>query len=229
MKWLRATSKIGFVLLFCTLLWLTVSFASHHDLGGTVSSGAPLSNDRSKDDPMDRASDIDRFIQRFKDDMTQSDTLLDDFFDESFFHHFDDPFKEMEEIRKQMEERLDRFHTPLNDQFNRRFDNWFDQRSDAGADARMETREDDDYVYCTIDVGKVNPKDLHVDIKGEALTVSGTVKVVDTSEENGVKRSKAYLTKFYRRFPVPEGVVVDKADVRVETGKIIVKFPKDRN
>lgn len=224
MKLLRATSKNIFVLLLAIFLWLTVSFANHHDPGGKVNPAAPVPDGGATDDSRDRSSAMDRLI----DDMDQSDSLLDDFFDDAFFDHFDDPFREMEKIRKQMEERLDRFHTPLNDQFDKRFDNRFDRRMDAGGDARMDTREDENDVYCTIDVGRVNPKDLRVDIRGDALTVSGTVKVMDTSEENGVTSSQKYTTTFYRRFPVPVGVVVDKADVRVEAGKIVVKFPKDR-
>ncbi|MBU0993181.1 MAG: Hsp20/alpha crystallin family protein [Proteobacteria bacterium] len=224
MKRLFSSQLTVVIVLFSISVLAAIAFCSHHDTTTTLKEAVPGSGDANDQD--NKSPEIDEFIKKFHENFENSDRLLNDYFNDDFLKNFDDPFKEMEDIRKKMEERFKQFSIPFDDQFNNRYDSWFDKNFDKGADAKLETWDDDNHVYCSIDVGDANPKDLKVDIKDDQVTVSGNTMVMESKEENGMTNSKKYVSTFFRSFPVPDGVDVNKADVQTKDKKIIISFPK---
>ena len=69
----------------------------------------------------------------------------------------------------------------------------------------------------------IDPKDVHVDLHGKVLTVSGERTVKDENTDRQL--SEIAYGRFERRFTLPEDVVADQVAATFEHGMLELKLP----
>lgn len=182
-------------------------------------------DDKDKNGPSANSDDA---IKGFQEDFKNREKHFDRSMDDDFFKSFNDQLQEMEQLRKKMEEQFRNFNRPFNDRLGSDFDNFLNNDLSSGDDLHLKTREDEKFLYYDIHVGEIKPNDLKVDIRNDRVTISGKVSKKESLDDKGTKGQAQYSSQFTRSFPVPEGVVMEKADVRVDENRIIITFPKDK-
>ena len=85
----------------------------------------------------------------------------------------------------------------------------------------------DESIVIKADLPGVDKKDIHVDLNGRVLTLSGerTVEKEANEEESCYRRERAY-GKFVRTFNLASDVIPDKIDATYKDGVLHVTIPK---
>ncbi|KAL1931546.1 hypothetical protein VTP01DRAFT_9689 [Rhizomucor pusillus] len=79
-------------------------------------------------------------------------------------------------------------------------------------------------VYC--DLPGVRKEDIHVDVHGNQLTLSGETKGSNEYSDNNVRYSERRFGKFSRTIPIPDNVDADKIQAKYDNGVLNLELPK---
>ena len=122
-------------------------------------------------------------------------------------------------IRWNPVEELSNWHSDIDELFGRFF-----PRSENTIQSwapRVETyRKGKEYIV-KIDLPGVNPDDVHVQIEGNLLAISGERK----NEEKGREYRETFYGRFEREIALPHGVEADKVTARYEHGVLEIRVP----
>jgi HSP20 family protein len=116
-------------------------------------------------------------------------------------------------------EELSSWHRDIDDLFGRFFGRG--ESSIGSWVPRLETyRKENDYVV-RVDLPGVDPKDVHVQVEGNALSITGERK----TEEKGADYQETHYGRFERMVTLPQGVESDKIAARYEHGVLEIRVP----
>ena len=122
-------------------------------------------------------------------------------------------------IRWNPVEELSNWHSDIDELFGRFF-----PRSENTIQRwapRVETyRKEKEYIV-KIDLPGVNPDDVHVQVEGNLLAISGKRK----NEEKGPEYRETFYGRFEREIALPHGVEADKVTARYEHGVLEIRVP----
>ena len=161
----------------------------------------------------------------------QSFQLLDNFFNDDFFNNTEEPFQAMEKIHREM---LNRMGKNLKGTFDNSWDAWFKDRfSDTGllpGDALLNERTEETknaYIY-HFTTPNLNGRKLNVQIDEQGITIQGDYirQAGKTNDKDKVIARQELHSSIYERFPIPEGVDLDKAKIDNKDNEITVRLPK---
>ncbi|MDH5299835.1 MAG: Hsp20/alpha crystallin family protein [Gammaproteobacteria bacterium] len=120
-------------------------------------------------------------------------------------------------------------------QLQNEIDRLFDNRMEPAARTELassdwvpavDIKEEQDKYMLHVDVPGVNPKDIHVQMEGGVLTISGERKHERREAENGYKRVERVSGSFFRRFSLPDSVDSDGVSAKCNQGVLEVIIPK---
>ena len=169
--------------------------------------------------------------QQFQAERRQSFQLLDNFFNDDFFNNTEEPFQAMEKIHREM---LNRMGKNLKGTFDNSWDAWFKDRfSDTGllpGDALLNERTEETknaYIY-HFTTPNLNGRKLNVQIDEQGITIQGDYirQAGKTNDKDKVIARQELHSSIYERFPIPEGVDLDKAKIDNKDNEITVRLPK---
>jgi HSP20 family protein len=116
---------------------------------------------------------------------------------------------------------------PFATDFDRLFNTLFD-RSQAQQRwvPAMDLVEADDHFLLRADLPGLREDDVNIEVRDNALTVSGERKAEHEQREKGWYRLERQFGRFSRSISLPEGVDPDAIDASFDRGVLEVKIPK---
>jgi HSP20 family protein len=116
---------------------------------------------------------------------------------------------------------------PFSTEFDRLFNTLFDR---SAAQQRwvpaMDLVEADDHFLLRADLPGLKEEDVSIEVRDNALTVSGERKAEHEQREKGWYRLERQFGRFSRSISLPEGVDPDGIDASFNQGVLEVKIPK---
>ena len=116
---------------------------------------------------------------------------------------------------------------PFSTEFDRLFNTLFDR---AEAQQRwvpaMDLVEADDHFLLRADLPGLKEEDVNIEVRDNALTVSGERKAEHEQREKGWYRLERQFGQFSRSISLPEGVDPDGIEAAFTHGVLEVKIPK---
>ena len=116
---------------------------------------------------------------------------------------------------------------PFSTEFDRLFNTLFDR---AEAQQRwvpaMDLVEADDHFLLRADLPGLKEEDVNIEVRDNALTVSGERKAEHEQREKGWYRLERQFGQFSRSISLPEGVDADGIEAGFANGVLEVKIPK---
>jgi len=107
------------------------------------------------------------------------------------------------------------------------FDRLFDDLSARTVfSPATEIVESADHILLSMDLPGMKKEDIHIDIEGDTLTVSGERKREQREERANYQRYERAYGTFKRSFTLPTIVDVDKVEARYENGVLELQLPK---
>jgi HSP20 family protein len=135
------------------------------------------------------------------------------------------PFRELARFRNEMDRLFDDF-TGGGWPSLRRWPEWFGALPSADATPALDVYEEKDAVVVKAELPGMEKDDVHVDIKGDVLTVRGEKKKEEKIEERDYYcRERAYGA-FSRSVRLPVEVQGDKASATFKHGVLEMHLPK---
>jgi HSP20 family protein len=120
----------------------------------------------------------------------------------------------------------------LQNDMNRLFNTFFDTPAPGnGGGARrwipaMDLVETDDQFVLKADLPGLTDADVHIDVEGDVLTISGERKSEHEDKREGYVRVERSFGAFRRSLTLPEGVEPEAVTARFESGVLEVRIPK---
>lgn len=118
----------------------------------------------------------------------------------------------------------------LQSEMNRLFSSFFETPSEPSAARRwtpaMDLVETDAEYVIKADLPGVSEEDVHVEVEGDVLTISGERKAEHEERKEGYYRIERSFGSFRRSITLPEGVDVSKVAARFDKGVLEVRVPK---
>jgi HSP20 family protein len=121
----------------------------------------------------------------------------------------------------------------LQSDMNRLFNSFFDTTTAAnGATAprrwvpAMDLVETDDHFVLKADLPGLSEDDVHIDVEGDVLTVSGERKSEREDKSEGYVRVERSYGAFGRSLTLPEGVEPEAVSASFDRGVLEVRIPK---
>lgn len=98
----------------------------------------------------------------------------------------------------------------------------------SSSSVQSDMYEDSEFVYVNIKAPGFKKEDIEINIEGDMLTVSGSIK---ESKEESEKKKNYYMKEirneeFRRSYALPTKVEHSAAEAKVEDGMIKIKLPK---
>ena len=90
----------------------------------------------------------------------------------------------------------------------------------------VNTREDEKAYYIEVDLPGVKKEDIKVDIKENALTISGERRFKEEVKEEDYYKIETSIGKFTRTFTLPDDADVENIDAKNENGVLDIIIPK---
>ena len=117
---------------------------------------------------------------------------------------------------------MSNLHRAVDRAFGRTHDAWPETHNSSWLPATEATSGSDGWTL-RMGLPGIDPKDVHVELQGKVLTVSGERTVTD--EETDRHLSEIGYGRFERRFTVPSDVANDKVTATFEHGMLQLKLP----
>jgi HSP20 family protein len=114
---------------------------------------------------------------------------------------------------------------------NRLFNTFFDAPTTGNGGARrwipaMDLVETEDHFVLKADLPGLSDEDVHIDVEGDVLTVSGERKSEHEDKREGYVRVERAFGAFRRSLTLPEGVDAEAVTARFDSGVLEVRIPK---
>jgi HSP20 family protein len=115
---------------------------------------------------------------------------------------------------------------PFSSEFNRLFNTLFDESRSQRWVPAMDLVEADDHFVLKADLPGLGEDDVAIEIRDNALTISGERKAEHQQRERGWYRVERATGRFSRSLTLPEGVDPDSVAAEFDKGVLEVRIPK---
>ena len=115
---------------------------------------------------------------------------------------------------------------PFSSEFNRLFNTLFDESRSQRWVPAMDLVEADDHFVLKADLPGLAEEDVAIEIRDNALTISGERKAEHEQRERGWYRVERATGRFSRSLTLPEGVDPDSVTAEFDKGVLEVRIPK---
>ena len=124
-----------------------------------------------------------------------------------------DPMRDFRDLEKRMESAF-------------RFPEIGELSTLSGFSPSVNTREGEYAYHVEVDLPGVKKDDIHVDLKGNVLTISGERKTKKEVKEEDYYKMESSYGKFQRSFTLPENTDAENIEANAEDGVLEVVIPK---
>jgi len=119
----------------------------------------------------------------------------------------------------------------LQNDMNRLFNTFFDTPTAGNGTVRrwipaMDLVEAEDHFVLKADLPGLSEEDVHIDVEGDVLTVSGERKAEHEDKREGYVRVERSYGSFRRSLTLPEGVDAEAVSASFDRGVLEVSIPK---
>ena len=115
---------------------------------------------------------------------------------------------------------------PFSNEIHRLFNTLFEEGQSQRWVPPMDLVEGDDHFLLKADLPGLGEDDVSIEIRDNALTISGERKAEHESRERGWYRVERSFGRFSRSLTLPEGVNADAVEASFDKGVLEVKIPK---
>ena len=115
---------------------------------------------------------------------------------------------------------------PFSSEFNRLFNTLFDESRAQRWVPAMDLVEADDHFLLKADLPGLGEEDVSIEIRDNALTISGERKAEHEKRERGWYRVERATGRFSRSLTLPDGVDPDSVRAEFDKGVLEVWIPK---
>ncbi len=118
---------------------------------------------------------------------------------------------------------------PFSGDLHRLFNTLFEDRATAQEQRwmpAMDLVEADDHFVLKADLPGMSEEDVSIEVRDNALTISGERKAEHESRERGWYRVERSFGRFSRSLSLPEGIDADAISANFERGVLSVTIPK---
>ena len=115
---------------------------------------------------------------------------------------------------------------PFSSEFNRLFNTLFDESRAQRWVPPMDLVESDDHFLLKADLPGLGEEDVSIEIRDNALTISGERKAEHEQRERGWYRVERATGRFSRSLTLPDGVDPDAVRAEFDKGVLEVWIPK---
>ena len=91
---------------------------------------------------------------------------------------------------------------------------------------RVDITEQKDKFCVIADLPGVDPKNIHVSIEGNILSIQGERKSEERKEEKGYTRIERFSGSFHRQFSLPNNINPGKIEADYKNGVLELSIPK---
>jgi HSP20 family protein len=93
---------------------------------------------------------------------------------------------------------------------------------------RMDVYGTDDAIIVQAELPGLKRDDVQVEIEGDNLVIRGESKAASELKDEDYYRSERRYGSFYRRMPIPEGVIADQIQAKLADGVLEVRLPMSK-
>jgi HSP20 family protein len=115
---------------------------------------------------------------------------------------------------------------PFSSEFNRLFNTLFDESRAQRWLPAMDLVESEDHFLLKADLPGLGEEDVNIEIRDNALTISGERKAEHEQRERGWYRVERATGRFSRSLTLPDGVDPDAVHAEFDKGVLEVRIPK---
>src|SRR5918998_2192506 len=115
---------------------------------------------------------------------------------------------------------------PFSSDFNRLFNTLFDENRAQRWVPAMDLVEADDHFLLKADLPGLGEEDVSIELRDNALTISGERKSEHEARERGWYRVERATGQFSRSLSLPEGIDPDAVTASFDKGVLEVRIPK---
>ena len=115
---------------------------------------------------------------------------------------------------------------PFSSEFNRLFNTLFDESRAQRWVPAMDLVEADDHFVLKADLPGLGEDDVAIEVRDNALTISGERKAEHEQRERGWYRVERATGRFSRSLTLPDGVDPDSVTAEFDKGVLEVRIPK---
>jgi HSP20 family protein len=115
---------------------------------------------------------------------------------------------------------------PFSNEVTRLFNTLFDEGQSQRWVPAMDLVEADDHFLLKADLPGLGEDDVNIEIRDNALTISGERKAENEHRERGWYRVERSFGQFSRSLTLPEGVDPDAVEATFDRGVLEVRVPK---
>ncbi len=115
---------------------------------------------------------------------------------------------------------------PFSSDFNRLFNTLFDENRTQRWVPAMDLVEADDHFLLKADLPGLGEDDVSIELRDNALTISGERKAEHETRERGWYRVERATGRFSRSLSLPEGIDPDAITASFDRGVLTVTIPK---
>jgi HSP20 family protein len=115
---------------------------------------------------------------------------------------------------------------PFSNEVSRLFNTLFDEGRSQRWVPAMDLVEAEDHFLLKADLPGLGEDDVKIEIRDNALTISGERKAEDVHSERGWYRVERSFGQFSRSLTLPEGVNADAVEATFDRGVLEVRIPK---
>jgi HSP20 family protein len=115
---------------------------------------------------------------------------------------------------------------PFSSEFNRLFNTLFDENRAQRWVPAMDLVEAEDHFVLKADLPGLSEEDVSIEIRDNALTISGERKSEFDTREHGWYRVERAAGQFSRSLTLPEGIDADAVAAEFDRGVLEVRIPK---
>lgn len=137
-------------------------------------------------------------------------------------------FEQIEEMKKQMQHFFDRDqnesnHFPPTPKF---FPKNFGLKQMLDAEDPITTKENKNNTVYSIDLNKVDPNSLKIEIKSGQVSIAGESRIENKESGPNTESTSVSITSFNRSFPLPSGVKESAVKIEQKDKVIEILIPK---
>jgi HSP20 family protein len=115
---------------------------------------------------------------------------------------------------------------PFSNELHRLFNTLFEEGQSQRWVPAMDLVEADDHFLLKADLPGLGEEDVNIEIRDNALTISGERKAEHESRERGWYRVERSFGRFSRSLTLPEGVDAGRVEAEFDKGVLQVRIPK---
>src|SRR5436305_3018125 len=115
---------------------------------------------------------------------------------------------------------------PFSNEVHRLFNTLFEEGQPQRWVPPMDLVEADDHFLLKADLPGMGEDDVNIEIRDNALTISGERKAEHETRERGWYRVERSFGRFSRSLTLPEGVDADGVEAEFDKGVLEVRIPK---